>query len=752
MGNQTARSSSSQSSSYHRRISFIMTYYRPGNDFGIGRGARIRRTISFSGFEPYRTSTPLSEMGGVPTPPPSITSNRPVTPEGVLTQVQEKNKPGRSPGGDSNNTDDLFNDSFDADDIEIPSSNLSQILPNCSIGESKSIREGDQADKMEVVNEPTRESDVLRKVITQTIMGSSVEGNIRRDSLYYGQQTLTFEESKQQQQLWPFIREEDEMGSVAGSGSRCGNQGREEVVGIGTVEGEQRNEKRKYGQGDEERSESGKQYRTQNSTTLSSDQIQVLLGSLTPDSSVIRAEDRFKKQAIMKKEMMPSSDSGAGLKKEDSWGVQIPVQINTEGVPERLVPVAVRSNTESAVAPSASALEIAAAVQQVRHAVTKIVDGTVQSTGLEKHDFAMIDRSMMEAAREPHGGQRNDTGQENYRITIPELIVPAYAQHNVTFDCGGIAKFLLVACNVSTKKWTIPSRQRFHDVLNQVENRIRREFIPCHGVIEWNSEWGGVGLMGLRVADTQALECFRRTISEVQVGGLRYNSYPKDVLAQGMEVSVFLRSELKCLDLEFIPYSLFDKNDLLDGKMAVRYSRESLTTSSSDESQSQEGRLVVLEGDEEFLRSVARYPSNHSFKLGSSTVKIRLNETLEQQHQRKSDIEQAVGRAKESGSGATMMTAMETASVVVSEDLASSGSTPQARFAARWRADPNNSRFPSPVPARSRNPNPDLIIRAGSSGYIPPRNPDLMINQVMSGVGRGRGRNKTWIRGVGTVM
>ena len=196
-------------------------------------------------------------------------------------------------------------------------------------------------------------------------------------------------------------------------------------------------------------------------------------------------------------------------------------------------------------------------------------------------------------------------------------------QMRVTFRSKPVAKFLLVARNGTTKKWTIPSQQRFHDVLNVVENAIYRDKLQCTGTLEWSSTWeGGIGLLGLRIDDVSKLTMFRNAIYHLKIGELRYNTFPKAALPQGSEISVILRAELRHLALEVIPYSLFDKNPHLDGQVGVRFSKD-LASASSAGVGSEGSRMVVLQGDDDFFASVANHPYNHSFKLGSSWIKLR---------------------------------------------------------------------------------------------------------------------------------
>lgn len=287
--------------------------------------------------------------------------------------------------------------------------------------------------------------------------------------------------------------------------------------------------------------------------------------------------------------------------------------------------------TPSQMGSSSVALEISSAVRQVRHALVKFVDGEIVPTGMEQHHFPPVLRSDIEHDTQGSINMDKETMRGQVRITVPEVIAAPSMQHNVTIECNGVAKFLLVAQNALTSKWSIPSRERFHDVINKVENNIRSNGFSCRCVLEWCSEWdGGVGLMGLKVHDVKKLETFRNVVAQIRIGSLWYNTYPKDALAQGTEISIILRSELRALDLEWVPHSLFERNTMLAGSMTLKYSKShSEDDSQANDLTTKDCRTVIIEGDNNFFGSLQRYPHNYSFKLGSSSVRFKLDRDVE---------------------------------------------------------------------------------------------------------------------------
>ena len=606
---------------------------------GLGRGT-VRRYMSDPGFPSYRASSVFS-VGRTP-PPPGTSPNHRVTPDGVLTQVQRRRE--TSPGVDSNSTDALFNDGFDFDDVQIPESGLSQSFPQCKLGESEGQKKGSE--------------DLLSKVIslsnlthcsTEGLSFPSRVGEIIITPLPLPPEDsdvgATFKSSDGYREGHMNMSESSSSSSSASS-YRTGSQG-------GSQTGEKRSSSDFEATDGSKQKKVGRDERdaqsfsddpdfedSSNSTHLSAARIQKMLKSLTPVDRNNNSDHEERMESSVPA-VVPVSTTP--FNKDVSWGTQVPIQYQAQHGYQVLVPVANgpdRDVEDGRSGASEFSLEISSAVKQVRHALVKMVDGVVVGTGLEKHDFPLIHRSRVHVTDGDLDLDLEHDSKKIFRLTIPELILPLRDQINVTFECNRVAKFLLVARNRYTKRWSIPSKQRFHDVLNQVDSRIRSDRVPCQFVFRWNSEWeGGIGLMGLCITDTRALELYRTVVSEMFVGDLTYNTYPKDVLSHGTEVSLLLRAELKCLDLKFLPYSLFEKNRLLAGSSAVRYSKD-LGKDDQNSGKSAPGKLVVLETDSDFRQSIQNYPSNHHFKLGTSTVKLRyeIEERVRQQQQQQRQV------------------------------------------------------------------------------------------------------------------
>lgn len=674
---------------------------------GLGRGS-IRRYTSDPGFVSFHRISSTATNGR--TPPPPGTSPR-STPDGVLTQVQRK-RVTASPGADSNSTDVLFGDGFDFNDVEIPETGLSQSFPQCNLGE-KNAATG-------------KKEDLLSKVINQTLHLNTQTGE-RSVSNQDGLIIVTPILSEDTSTWYPYmLRKVDggaEFDAVKEVSPAAALGYRDPPSAPGSV-GSYGSKRSSSSSSSQASSPKGKKYDrderdgqrfsddpdfdqdSSSSTHLSPGRIQQMLRSLNP----IVAPGRLNNESSGS-----SKDDSVGGKlipipsvnEESSWGNQIPIKYNSERGGARLVPVAVGPDRGSESSKSSDfSLEISTAVKQVRHALVKMVDGVVVSTGLEKHDYEPIHRSRVHVTDGNLDLEYDD--KKTFRLTIPELMLPIRDQINVTFECGRIAKFLLVARNRYTKRWSIPSKQRFHDVLNQVDNRIRRDHVPCQFVLRWNSDWeGGIGLMGLCIIDTKALELYRKMITEISVGDLMYNSFPKDVLNHGTEVSIHLRAELKAMDLEFIPYSLFEKNRMLAGSVAVRYSKD--VVAKEEQGQSNGGKLVILEGDQEFCNSIHNYPRNHHFHLGTSAVKMRYEEYGKEFQPRPTPPDQVLHPQTSPHHVVQVRSIIDTSPPVAmstassSSSSTSSGSDIQlvgARVSkARWDGK-GGSDFPVPVPAK----------------------------------------------------
>ena len=273
--------------------------------------------------------------------------------------------------------------------------------------------------------------------------------------------------------------------------------------------------------------------------------------------------------------------------------------------------------------------EVLQAVQEVRHAKMKMVNGEMVPTGVVHHNYPVVDRS--ELKLDDHRGL-DDSRSRRFTVTIPELSVPSSQVITRTFETTDISKFILVGKRAGcVEKWGIPPHLLFHDVINEVENIMRREKLPVRYVIDWQSKWDGdIGLLGLRMDNLAKLEMVRQLFTRVRIGGHLFNTFPKDGIAYSREVTTILRTDLRNFNVKFIPESLFDQNRLLTGKLKVDYSKPFEVVEYPDpEWVKNDWRTVYMLADEEFLTSLKKYPTYYAFALGSSTVILRTDRNPE---------------------------------------------------------------------------------------------------------------------------
>ena len=628
-----------------------MSHYHhiyPGEVEGVGRGATrpgispIRSRPGSRSGTPPRTSSPIT--AAFSTPPPPGTSPLPrTTPEGVFTQVQEKS---RVYVPEDDYSDGLFDDSFEFDDIPESQTNLTQIFPQCKVSEATGSsgldKTSDQPDLLSRVLAHATSLEEDKKISEQDFCGENNPSPTKQSKSAI---------RPLKPPVWGFLRQPCDAEfdrlyrpkeptpepvphpSVASTPHSVPPASSSVNVSSGKLAGEKRaaavSPSREKPEPMEDSGfssshrKSGKESDADPSSKLSPEEINRLLRGLRPDASFSRSSSEDSTNSSLPYKI-------SALTRNNTEQKQVSLDDDSDSyIPTKITPTATTSRRPdpNRFLPSSDSAEIATAVRYARHAIVKIVDGSVQETGLEKHNFPIFSRSMIQP---PEVEAVSDINvNEHVEITIPELYASVRDQVNVTFDSEPIAKFLLVARNTLTSRWSVPSVSRFHDVINQADSRIRREKFPCGGVLVWSSQWGGgIGLLGLNVTNPRALHIFRRTISEVRIGGMWYNTYPKACLTIENEVSVYFRSELRCFDLEFLPNSLFENNRLLDGDIRVRYSKHHDKLNSDQDANPflrNGGKIIILEVDDIFLTSMKKYPNNYSFRLGSSTVKMRVD-------------------------------------------------------------------------------------------------------------------------------
>ena len=172
--------------------------------------------------------------------------------------------------------------------------------------------------------------------------------------------------------------------------------------------------------------------------------------------------------------------------------------------------------------------------------------------------------------------------------------------------------------------WAVPDQNTFHDLLNRVENIMWDEKHECEAAFKWGNMWGKVGLVGLSPKNTRHINEYRELIEGQLLGDTRFTLFPKDALEKQGSISVLLRSNFRSLDPLVLPSRLLRRSRRLRGGLKVTHIKEYADSDRSRQGACKAGwRLILMQGDEEFMKSLEYYGQEHRFPVGSGHVIIR---------------------------------------------------------------------------------------------------------------------------------
>ena len=169
----------------------------------------------------------------------------------------------------------------------------------------------------------------------------------------------------------------------------------------------------------------------------------------------------------------------------------------------------------------------------------------------------------------------------------------------------------------------VPSISTFDLIVNKMEIHVmssRPDLLP----FSWNAErWGSCGV--LELAQEPQLEEWRSALSKLVLEDeIMADTFPKDSLLCGPDVSALLKDPYWTYDLGWFARSLTYRNKTLKG-----YVRTVLSKVYEPHDYTRHGvcmdtwRLVYLQGDCVFMEHLSKFPSNYRFKAGPSTAVLR---------------------------------------------------------------------------------------------------------------------------------
>lgn len=154
--------------------------------------------------------------------------------------------------------------------------------------------------------------------------------------------------------------------------------------------------------------------------------------------------------------------------------------------------------------------------------------------------------------------------------------------------------------------------------------------------LAWSDERRGI--IALKTNSLRRIELFRQHIrdwrptdeDEEQLEDMEFESYLIEAIVGQYSLTILLRRNLRRIKIENLAELLFARNKMLKGSLThikcKSYTQEDFN---QNETSRKDWRLVHLEGDDAFLESIAQFPNDHFFKLGSDGVQVRGGKRVE---------------------------------------------------------------------------------------------------------------------------
>ena len=128
---------------------------------------------------------------------------------------------------------------------------------------------------------------------------------------------------------------------------------------------------------------------------------------------------------------------------------------------------------------------------------------------------------------------------------------------------------------------------------------------------------------------------FRQDLDHLEDPTYQYTTFPRLGLNRTLAITIMLWQNLSEMTLAALPRNLLDRNPDLQGGLRVNRCKKFRATDMDVRGNSMEGvRLVQIDTNEEFRRSLYWFPRSYRFGLGSGRVIIRGGDRIEEKEQR----------------------------------------------------------------------------------------------------------------------
>ena len=214
-------------------------------------------------------------------------------------------------------------------------------------------------------------------------------------------------------------------------------------------------------------------------------------------------------------------------------------------------------------------------------------------------------------------------------MSIPEFIWPSHDKtieedNMINVKSKGVIQFIILvrSCHVPKESWDTPTIEKVRDFASFLTCQIAEHKLEFGTVLRWTNPWGNVAVMGLDSSDLGLLLKFRTFLSTLRYIHQFFNTFPKDAMTESLSISILLRSDLREFQEKYLAEALFARNDL-SGVLETLQAETFTALDKTRAGVSKSGwRNVLLEGDDDFLKSLSKFTALHWFNIGPATVQI----------------------------------------------------------------------------------------------------------------------------------
>ena len=233
----------------------------------------------------------------------------------------------------------------------------------------------------------------------------------------------------------------------------------------------------------------------------------------------------------------------------------------------------------------------------------------------------------------------HELNDETLEVEIDDLMPEKYRGErgqNKKVKIKGVVQFVVVRREhgQDDSGWNFFPKEDFEKIMNKLEVRNSIAKNSHSMALDYSNMWGKIPILGMRANMPKLSKLFRQDIDHLEDPVYQYTTFPRLGLNRTLAITIMLWKNLSEMTLAALPRNLLDRNPDLQGGLRISRCKKFKASDMDVRGHSMEGvRLVQIDTNEEFRRSLYWFPRSYRFGLGSGRVIIRGGDRIEEKQQ-----------------------------------------------------------------------------------------------------------------------